>query len=187
MSDLISFEEVEKRVITIRGQHVLINRDVAELYGVETREINQAVRRNLDKFPEGYIISLTQEEYDSLRSQFVTLNDLGRGQHIKYLPKAFTEKGLYMLATILKSPSATQTTLAIVETFAKIREFARIVTELPSIQEETVKNALTQKSGDIFLDILEDNILEITGDEITFELDLAIMKLKRSIKRKKKK
>ena len=70
--------------------------------------------RNSDKFPEDYIISLTKEEYDSIRSQFVTLNDSGRGQHVKYTPKAFTEKGLYMLATILKSPTATQTTLAIV-------------------------------------------------------------------------
>jgi len=97
MSELIKFEEVEKKVLIIRDQQVLLDRDVAELYGVETREINQAVSRNLDKFPEGYILLLTQEEYDSLRSQFVTLNELGRGQHAKYLPKAFTEKGLYML------------------------------------------------------------------------------------------
>jgi len=74
MSEMIRFEEVEKRVLALRGQQVLLDRDVAELYGVETREINQAVRRNLDKFPEGYILSLTQEEYDSLKSQFVTLN-----------------------------------------------------------------------------------------------------------------
>ena len=145
MSELIKFEEVEKRVLTIQCQQVLIDRDVAELYGVETREINQAVRRNSDKFPEGYIISLTKDEYDSLRSQFVTLNDFGRGQHVKYTPKAFTEKGLYMLATILKSPTATQTTLAIVETFAKMREFAKIVTELPDIKEEPKKNALMQR------------------------------------------
>ena len=92
-----------------------------------------------------------------------------------------------MLATILKSPSATQTTLAIVETFAKIREFAKIVTVLPDIQEEKEKDALMQKGGNIFMDILEDNVLEMTGDEISIELDLAIMKLKRVIKREKKK
>ena len=187
MSNMISYEEVEKRVLTIQKQQVLIDRDVAELYGVETREINQAVKRNPEKFPEGYIISLTIEECDSLRSQIVTLNGSGRGQHVKYVPKAFTEKGLYMLATILKSPTATQTTLAIVETFAKIREFAKIVTVLPDIKEDTEKNALMEKGGNLFMDILEDNVLEITGDEISFELDLAIMKLKHTVKREKKK
>ncbi|MCL2628622.1 MAG: ORF6N domain-containing protein, partial [Oscillospiraceae bacterium] len=135
MSEMIKFEEVEKRVITIREQQVLIDRDVAELYGVETKEVNQAVSRNPDKFPEGYIFSVTQEEYNCSRSQIVTLNELGRGHNIKYAPKAFTEKGLYMLATILKSPAATQTTLAIVETFAKIREMSRAINQLPNVQE----------------------------------------------------
>jgi len=92
-----------------------------------------------------------------------------------------------MLATILKSPTATQTTLAIVETFSKIREFARIVTELPDIKDVPKMNALIQKGGDIFMDILEDNILEVTGDEISLELDLKIMKIKRILKREKKK
>jgi len=92
-----------------------------------------------------------------------------------------------MLATILKSPTATQTTLAIVETFAKIREFARIVTQLPDVKEEAQHKALMKQGGDIFMDILDDNILEITGDEITFELDLAILKVKKKVKRKMKK
>jgi len=187
MSNVVSFEEVEKRVLTIQGQYALIDKDVADLYGVETREINQAVKNNPDKFPEGYILSLAPDEWDSLRSKFLTLNGSGRGQHTKYKPKAFTEKGLYMLATILKSPTATQTTIAIVETFAKIREFAKIVTVLPDIEEETEKNALMAKGGNLFMDILEVNVLEITGDEITFELDLAIMKLKRIVKREKRK
>ena len=92
-----------------------------------------------------------------------------------------------MLATILKSPTATQTTLAIVETFTKIREFAKIVTELPDIKEEPKKSALMQSGGDLFMDILEDNILEITGDEISLELDLSILKIKRIVKREKRK
>jgi hypothetical protein len=74
MSEMIRYEDVENRILPIRGQQVILDSDVAELCDVETREINQAVRRNLDKFPEGYIISLTKEEYDSLRSQVVTLN-----------------------------------------------------------------------------------------------------------------
>ena len=187
MNKMISYEDVERRVLTIQEQQVLIDRDVAELYGVETREINQAVKRNPEKFPEGYIISLTAEECDSLKSQIVILNGSGRGQHAKYVPKAFTEKGLYMLATILKSPCATQTTLAIVETFAKIREFSRIVTQLPDVEEETEQKALMRRGGDIFANILDDNILEVSGDEISFELDLAVMKVKHTVKREKRK
>jgi len=92
-----------------------------------------------------------------------------------------------MLATILKSQTATQTTLAIVETFAKLREFSRIITRLPDTKEEAEQKALMHKGGDIFAEILDDNILEITGDELTFELDLAVMKVKRTVKREKKK
>ena len=187
MSEIIMFEEVEKRVLTIREEQVLIDKDVAELYGVETKRINEAVANNPDKFPKGYILTLESEEWISLRSKISTLETNGKGQHSKYKPRAFTEKGLYMLATILKSPTATQTTLAIVETFAKIREFARIVTLLPDIKEVPKADALMQKGGDIFMDILEDNILEISGDEISFELDLKIMKLKRVIKRERRK
>ena len=185
MSDMIKFEEVEKRVLFIREQQVLIDKDVAELYGVETKEINQAVRRNPEKFPEGYVITLNSNE-----KAFVVTNcdrNSGALKMSRVLPTAFTEKGLYMLATILKSPTATQTTLAIVETFAKIREFARTVTELPDVKEEAEKNALMQKSGDLFLDILEDNIMEVTGDEISLELVLPVLKIKRTVKREKRK
>jgi len=184
MSDVICFEEVEKRVLIIQGQQVLIDRDVAEFYGVETKRINEAVKNNPEKFPNGYIISVNKDELCKLVENFDRFNPL---KHSAVVPTAFTEKGLYMLATILKSPTATQTTLAIVETFAKIREFARIVTQLPDVKEETQHKALMKRGGDIFMDILDNNILEMTGDEITFELDLAILKVKRKVKREKKK
>jgi hypothetical protein len=158
-----------------------------ELYGVETKRVNEAVTNNPDKFPDGYILAFDSEEWNSLRSNISTLETNGKGKYTKYKPKAFTEKGLYMLATILKSPTATQTTLAIVETFAKIREFAKIVTELPDIKEKPKKNALMQRGGDLFMDILEDNMLEVTGDEISLELDLSILKVKRIVKCEKKK
>ena len=183
MNEMIKYEDVEKRVLTIRDQQVLFDKDLAFLYGVETREINQAVKNNPDKFPEGYIIFLSSDEWSNLKSK-ILISSWGGSRKI---PTAFTEKGLYMLATILKSPTATQTTLAIVETFAKMREFARIVSVLPDIKEEQKANALMQKGGDMFMDLLEDNMLEISGDEISFELDLKIMKLKRVIKRESKK
>jgi len=183
MSEMIKFEEVEKRVLTIQDKQVLIDNDVAELYGIETKRVNEAVTNNPDKFPDGYIISLTLKEWNNLKSKFSTSSWGGKNKP----PKAFTEKGLYMLATILKSPAATQTTLAIVETFTKIREFARVVAELPDIKEEADMNTLVQRGGDMFIDILENSIMEVTGDEISIELDLPIVKLKRIIKREKRK
>jgi len=120
MNEIIRYEDVENKIHTIRNQQVIIDRDVAELYGIETKAINQAVSRNLDKFPDGYIITLEIDEWDSLRSQIVTLDDCSklRSQNVtanmnRVLPKSFTERGLYMLATILKSPVATRTTIAI--------------------------------------------------------------------------
>lgn len=120
--DIVKIEnEVQNRIVTLRGQNVLLDSDVAALYGVETRIVNQAVKNNPNKFPQGYIFSLETEELENLRSKFlITNNSMSR-----VLPKAFTEKGLYMLATILKSERAVQTTIAIVETFAKMRELTR--------------------------------------------------------------
>ena len=187
MSELINYEEVEKRVLTIQGLQVLLDRDVAELYGVEAKRVNEAVRRNPDKFPDGYIIVLDLSDCDSSRSQIATLNGSGRGHNIKYTPKAFTEKGLYMLATILKSPTATQTTLAIVETFAKMREFARIITQLPDVQDDIQQKSLVQKGSEIFTEVLGDCIWEVIGDEIAYEVDLGVVRVKRIIKREKRK
>ena len=94
MSDIISYKEVENKVLVLHEQNVLLDRDVAELYGVETREINQALKNNPDKFPEGYIITLNSEEWDSLRSKILIIKTNGRGQHTKYTPTALTEKSL---------------------------------------------------------------------------------------------
>ena len=99
--------EVEDRIIEVRGQKTLLDRDVASLYGVETKRVNEAVRNNVRKFPKGYVFELTEEESTSLRSKFSTLEPLsGKGHHSKYNFKAFTRKGLYMLATCLRSERA---------------------------------------------------------------------------------
>jgi len=121
MNDIIQSNQVENLVITIRNERVLLDSDVAMLYGVETKRINEAVSNNPDKFPKGYILSLNFDEWKNLKSKISTSSWGGKNK----LPNAFTEKGLYMLATILKSQKATQTTIAIVETFAKIRELSR--------------------------------------------------------------
>ncbi|HLX55047.1 MAG TPA: ORF6N domain-containing protein [Aquella sp.] len=104
---LLNTNTINGKIIEIRNQKVLLDSDVAELYGVETKHINQAVSRNMDKFPEEYIFEITAPEWNLLKSQIVT-SPLGGGR--AYIPKAFTERGLYMLATILKSPKATAAT-----------------------------------------------------------------------------
>ena len=110
MSEIIRYEDVENKIYTIRNQQVIIDRDIAELYGVETRDINKAVTNNREKFPDGYVFEVSNEELEDLRCKFSTANISPKS---RVLPKAFTERGLYMLATILKSPIATQTTIAI--------------------------------------------------------------------------
>ena len=114
--DIVRLDKIEDKIIIINEQKVILDIDVANLYGVETKRINEAVKNNLDKFPKGYIIDLSKEQWVLLKSKISTSN---KGGKVK-LPKVFTEKGLYMLATILKSKIATQTTIAIIETFAKI-------------------------------------------------------------------
>jgi hypothetical protein len=118
MNEILKYSDVEKKIITLRDMKVILDSDVAELYGVETKHINQAVKNNPDKFPKGYILIPGEVEWEILRSKFLTT----KYGMTRVMPKAFTEKGLYMLATILKSAKATETTLAIVETYAKFRE-----------------------------------------------------------------
>lgn len=179
MKTLIGFEEIEDKIITLRGQKVLLDRDVATLYGVETKRVNEALRNNLDKFPKDYCFTLQVSEKQYLVENFDRFSVL---KHSNYEPKAFTEKGLYMLATILKSSRATNATFAIIETFAKLRELSRTLNNLPDASEEQQKSLL-EKSGDLFTDLLDNN-LQATDSETTIELNLAVLKVKHTVKRK---
>ena len=178
--DILKFNAVEEKITTIRGVYVILDSDVAELYGVETKRINEALKNNPDKFPYGYIIQLNKEEWSILKSKFSTSSWGGKNK----LPNVFTEKGLYMLATILKSEKATQTTINIVETFAKIRELARTVSQLSETKEEQAQKSLMQKGGEIIADILEDG-LQVTDTETSIEINFALMKFKHTVKQKK--
>ena len=124
--------KIEDKILVIRGQHVMIDRDLAELYGVETKVLNQAVKRNIERFPTRFMFQLTKEEQiraeQFLRSQFVTLeiSNTGedmRGKHSKYLSYAFTEQGVAMLASVLKSDTAVQTSIMIMDAFIALRHF----------------------------------------------------------------
>ena len=141
--ELIKFNNVENKIITIRNMKVIIDSDVAELYGVQTKEINQAIRNNPEKFPEDYIIELTKVEKTELVKKFDHLNKL---KFSSALPKAFTEKGLYMLATILKSPQATQTTISIIDTFAKIKSLSQTIKEVSNTEDDKQKPTLLEKT-----------------------------------------
>ena len=181
--EIIRYHEVEDKIITLRGEEVIIDSDVAELYGVETKRINEAVSRNTEKFPDGYLIELTKEEWTKLKSQFATSITGGK---IK-LPTAFTEKGLYMLATILKSSKATETTLAIIETFTKVREVDRIMDKIPSLKKDSSQQqALLQRAGEIISDLVIPEQLMTDETEASIELNLAVVKFKYSLKKKVK-
>ncbi len=114
--------DIKSKIYTIREQQVMLDKDLAELYGVETKRINEAVKNNIDKFPDDFYFELAENEENSLRSNFSTLKNSIRGKHRKYPIKAFTEQGVYMLATILKSKIASQITVTIIRTFANMRK-----------------------------------------------------------------
>ncbi len=115
-------EDIHNKIYTIRGLQVMLDEDLAKLYKVETKVFNQAVKRNIERFPDNFRFLLTQNEYESLRSQIVTL-EITRGKHRKYLPYAFTEQGVSMLSAILKSDTAIQTSIQIINSFVKMRRF----------------------------------------------------------------
>ena len=182
--------EVENRIITLRNQQVILDSDVAELYDVQTKEINQAVRNNPEKFPDGYVFQLDNQEFAELRSNFLTTKEpvknfdrFERQKHTSVMPKAFTEKGLYMLATILKGPKAVETTIAIVEAYARLKELSRVMTEIPQQAENSAEQkTLLQRGGQLMEDLLTD-VLPVQSSETSFELNLAMLKFKHSVKR----
>lgn len=117
----LPIETITQRIFILRDQKVLLDSDLAALYDVPTKRFNEQVKRNLERFPDDFMFQLTQEEYDSLRSQFATLKT-GRGQHRKYLPYVFTEHGAIMASMILNSPRATQVSVYVVRAFVTLRE-----------------------------------------------------------------
>jgi phage regulator Rha-like protein len=126
-TSLIPVERIERAILSIRGEKVMLDSDLAELYGVETKRLNEQVRRNLSRFPPDFMFQLTSQEWESLRSQFATLK---RGEHRKYLPCAFTEHGALMLANVLNSERAAQTSVQVVRAFVRLRQMLASNAEL---------------------------------------------------------
>lgn len=179
-------DSIKNKIYTIRGMQVMLDRDLAELYGVETRVLNQAVKRNMERFPEEFMFQLTEEEHqnlrsqivtssssgslrfqngtlddeESLRSQFVTLEN-GRGKHRKYLPYVFTEQGVAMLSAVLRSQSAVQMNIHIINAFVEMRKFisnnALIFQRLDSLEQ---KQSKTDEKVEAILSAIEDKSIK---------------------------
>ena len=174
--------KVQNKIIVIRNQRVMSDADVADLYEVETKRVNEAVRNNPDKFPKDYMFTLTDEELHDLRSKISTTKISAKS---RTLPKVFTEKGLYMLATILKSKRATEVTFAIIETFAKVRYLQRELVELHMENNSQRQTEKMKNFGEVISDIVMPD-LETSETESTLELNFLIGKIKHTVKRIKK-
>lgn len=168
-------EKVTNKIIVIRDTQVILDRDVAELYGVTTREINQALKNNPKKFPSGFVIELTNSEKQEVIKNFDHLQNL---KFSRVAPHAFTEKGLYMLATIVKGDLATEVTVAIIETFAKVREVSRAISKV----NEKAANGIMPKEQEqgkiqkLMGEVLADN-LPLRMRKMAFSLNLGFLKV----------
>ncbi len=141
MNELIPVERIENKIYLIRGQKVMVDFDLAELYGVRTFNLNKAVKRNIKRFPSDFMFQLTKEEYQSLRFQ---LGILEKGKHSKYLPYAFTEQGVAMLSSVLRSDRAIDVNIVIMRAFVKIKRILsshiEVSRKLKELELRTDKN-----------------------------------------------
>ncbi len=159
MTDLIPKEEfIADKIYKIRGQKVLLDTDLAALFGVETKVLKRAVRRNIERFPEDFLFELTKEEVNNLRSHFGTSSWGGS----RYLPMAFTEQGVAMLSGILRSPTAIQVNIQIMRVFVKMRNLITCYEELLEKVEALEANALEQneqfiKIYEVIKELIEPN------------------------------
>lgn len=144
---VIAEEIIISKIFQVRGKQVMLSQDLAELYQVETRVLNQQVKRNMGKFPERYMFQLTKEEHELLRSQNVILK---RGQHSKYLPFAFTEHGILMLSSVLNSERADKVNMLIIDTFVKLRELMFINKDVVH-QLTQIKNKLGEHDNQLMV------------------------------------
>ena len=151
MDNEITAKTIESKILTIRNQQVMIDRDLAELYGTETKVLNQAVKRNIERFPEDFMFQLSNEEFSVLRSQFVTSKTETRGGR-QYLPYAFTEQGVAMLSSVLKSQTAVDVNIQIMRAFVAMRHFfqsnVQVFAEINTIKKQLLDTNIHQKETD---------------------------------------
>ena len=168
-SETLQLPRIEHQILIIRGQKVMLDSDLAELYGVETKRFNEAIKRNVARFPEDFMFQLSSDEAESLRSQFATLDErtstkTGRGQHRKYLPYVFTEHGSIMAAMVLNSPRALQVSVYVIRAFVRLREASLAHLDLAKRLAE-----LEEKTEAI--DARQDNFTQSTKTQLRHILD----------------
>ena len=172
-------EDVRRRIVDVRGRSVIVDADVAALYGVETKRVNEAVRNNPDKFPPDYLFELDAAELEDLRTKISSTNLSSKSRS---LPKVFNEKGLYMLATVLKSRRATETTFAIIETFAKVRALKRDLVALHEEPDAEKKAARARRFGELLADVVMPDA-DAVETESSLELNFLVGKIKHVVKK----
>ena len=178
----INIQKVEDKIAVIRDVEVIADADVAALYGVETKRVNEAVRNNPDKFPARYMFELSKSELRDLRSKISTTNVSSMNRKPT---KVFTERGLYMLATILKSEQARDMTFAIIETFVKVRELKRELLDLHKETDKSKQQSKMQHFGEVLTDIVMPD-LQTSETESSLEINFLIGKIKHTVKRVRK-
>ncbi len=157
----LTIEDIKNLIYTIRGKQVMLDSDVANIYHCETKYVNRVVKRNIERFPEEFCFQLNENEFESLRCQFVTLNENGRGQHRKYLPYVFTEQGIAMLSALLKSDIAVSVSVNIMKAFIEMRKFlminGQVFERLTSVEHKLLEH--DKKFDEVFNQLqLEENI-----------------------------
>ncbi|MEA3523132.1 MAG: ORF6N domain-containing protein [Campylobacterota bacterium] len=185
---VLKIEKIQSLLITIGHERVLLDRDVAELYGIETKRVNEAVKNNQDRFPVGYIVEVDKEVKNELVENFDRFKTL---KHSTSNPKAFTEKGIYMLATILTTKKAVETTIHIIETFSKVKELSKNINKIMNTTNGEEQKQLAQQSNILLEDIIEiepeilndDHDGELVETTTKFEFNLGFAKVSRSIKK----
>ena len=179
----ISIKDVESKIVVLRGETVIADADVAEMYEVETREVNQAVKNNPDKFPESYMFELTKDELRDLKSKILIskVSDNNR----RGATKVFTEKGLYMLATILRGNRARDVSFVIIETFAKVQSLKRELLELHTETDKQAQSSMMEHFGEALADIVMPD-LQTQETESSLEINFLVGKIKHTVKRVRK-
>ena len=178
----VDIQEVEDKIVVIRGMPVIADADVAALYGVDTKYVNRAVRNNPDKFPPQYMFELNTNELRDLRCKISSTNVSLMNRNST---KVFSERGLYMLATVLSGERARAVTFAIIETFFKVRALKRELVELHKETDKTIQTQKINHFGEVLADIVMPD-LETAETESSLEINFLIGKVKHTVKRIRK-
>lgn len=163
--DQLNIDQVKSRIYSVRGVEVMLDRELAQLYGVETKVLNQAVKRNIQRFPERYMFQLSLEEWESLRSQIVTSNKVRGGD--RYLPYAFTEQGVTQLSTVLRSKTAIEVNIRIMDAFVAMRRFLSANSGMfQRIEKVEHHQILTDKKIELVLKRMDELAPRVTPEQI---------------------